>query len=75
MENSIVSSCGGREHFITARSEGPLDNAIVCMYFDERVDTSTEVGDGGPGVGEPDVGVGGEESSLERLGMALERCR
>ena len=45
----------------------------ACIYFEERADTSADAVDEDSGVtrGDPPV-RGGEKSSLERLGMALE---
>ena len=68
MENDIVSSWGGREHFITGRVAGLSD---VCTYFEGCTGTSIDAGETGSGVGESEDVVDGEgESSLERLGIA-----
>ena len=46
----------------------------ICMYFDEWAGSSAELDDKGVDGGEGETGFGDGESSLERLGMALERC-
>lgn len=67
MENDIVSWCGGREHFITARAERSSD---VCVYFERCTGASVDARDIDTGVGEREEVVDGEgESSRERLGI------